>query len=426
MFVANDSVHFVLGHIGHICRFSTKTRRRMIGQTGQNLGISVRDKIQAIKSSGKSSEPYSSASAILAIRAIRNDVLKGSKPCSVIGVTDPPVVISVRDKIKAITAAGKGSKPSDFPVCVSIIDGIRSLTNTVIKGSKPCAVVPPTVNTHKVTVAPPTPPTVNTHKVPDSQKLELVKQLGKSNADNLGTVIVATPLADDDKDVELTRDQMAVAVARDMSGVKPLSEKDRIRYNRMLYDSIHDLVYQRASRYHTTCPDESVDDLAQECMYQLMRKLHGFDPKRGAFSTWSWHVCKATLNRKYRKGKRDRNVIVSGHFVNEDGESTLENNPKQLVEGVQTHECPGVLASEMMTAVRELVEKHPREKHLLLEIFGNPDSEDFVMPSYVCVSKSAKAVGMKYSQAQFFFKKVVRPFMWSKFMGGDNDNDIVD
>jgi len=394
----------------------------MIGQNGQNLGISVRDKIQAIKDSGKSSEPYSSASAILAIRAIRNDALKGSKPCSVVGVPELPVVISVRDRIEAITAV-KGSKPSDFPVCASILDSIRSLTNTVLKVPKPC-VVPQTVNTHKVTVAS---PTINTHKVPDSQKLELVKQLDKSNADNLGTVIVATPLVDDsDKDVELTRDQMAVAVARDMSGAKPLSEKDRIRYNRMLYDSIHDLVYQRASRYHTTCPDESVDDLAQECMYQLMRKLHGFDPKRGAFSTWSWHVCKATLNRKYRKGKRDRNVIVSGHFVNEDGESTLENNPKQLIEGVQTHECPGVLASEMMTAVRELVEKHPREKHLLLEIFGNPDSEDFVMPSYVCVAKSAKVVGMKYSQAQHFFNKVVRPFMWSKFMGGDNDNDIVD
>ena len=284
----------------------------------------------------------------------------------------------------------------------SVRDRINQIKSEIFQSEKSVSVfTPPVKSEKKVSIR------------------EFSEQIKKSYLDDLAAGVVSEPIMDDSKPgVELTRDQIAVAVALDMSGKKPLSPKDRLRYNTMLYDSIHDLVYLRASRYSVTCPEESVDDLAQECMFQILKKLHGFDPKRGAFSTWSWYVCTGTMNRKYRNGQKSRKVIVSaGNFVDEDGNSTLENFPEHPFEGVQSHECPGIMANEIMDSVRELAGNYPEQKPLIFEIFGNPDSGQFIMPSNINVSESAKAIGMKYSQAHSFFKSVIRPFFQKQLAG---------
>jgi DNA-directed RNA polymerase specialized sigma24 family protein len=218
--------------------------------------------------------------------------------------------------------------------------------------------------------------------------------------------------------VPITKEKIAVAIALDMSGKCRLPPHIRQQYDTMLYDAIRNLVYSRASRFFTTCPNESVDDLAQECMQDIFKTLHSFDPRKGVFTTWSWHVCRSTLSRKYQEGKKIRSVIVdSGSLVNEDGDSTFENMPGNPIAGVQTHECSGVLANEIRSAVRLLAERHPAKKELIFEILGNPYLESSMMPCTISVSESAKAVGMEYSRARTFFTKIIRPFMQEQFAG---------
>jgi RNA polymerase sigma factor (sigma-70 family) len=300
---------------------------------------------------------------------------------------------------------GLSSSISNSSERVSVRDQIKRIKSEIFQSAKAVSVF-----------VPPPPPSESEKKISIQ---ELLAQIKKSYLDDLAAGVGLLPIVDDSNHgVELTRDQIAVAVALDMSGKKPLSMKDRLRYNTMLYDSIRNLVYLRASRYSVTCPEESVDDLAQECMFQILKKLHGFNPKRGAFSTWSWYVCTGTMNRKYRNGQKSRKAIVSaGHFVDEDGNSMLENLPESPLEGVQSHECQGIMANEIMDSVRELAGNYPEQKQLIFEIFGNPDSEQFVMPSNINVSESAKAIGMKYSRAHSFFKTVIRPFFQKQLAG---------
>jgi DNA-directed RNA polymerase specialized sigma24 family protein len=213
----------------------------------------------------------------------------------------------------------------------------------------------------------------------------------------------------------LTQDQMAVAIALDMSGKKPLSKFDREKISTELHASIKNLVYQLASRYALTCKD-STEDLVQDCLKRMVQQLWRFNPKQAKFTTWTWYVCRSVLNKKYREDKKGRGVMVdAGFFVNEEGESMLDNVSDQPTEGVQHHDCPGMLAVEMMDAVRELVAKYPSHKELICEMLGDPDSKEFIMPNAISVTDAAKAVGMEYNRARSFFSKVIRPFYAEKF-----------
>jgi DNA-directed RNA polymerase specialized sigma24 family protein len=215
----------------------------------------------------------------------------------------------------------------------------------------------------------------------------------------------------------LTQEQMAVAVANDMSGKSPLSSFDRFQINNNLYLSIRKMVYQLAGRYSLTCPEE-VDDLAQDCMYRIIARLRTFNPAKAKFTTWSWYVCRSVLNKKYRLGQKMRKVIVGSEFmVNDEGQSILENMAEKPADGVPSYECPGMMALEIMDAVRELAGLYPKHRRFIFELLGNPDSEDFVMPSYISVSEASKAIGMDYGKARIFYSKTVRPFLKTQFAG---------
>jgi len=218
-------------------------------------------------------------------------------------------------------------------------------------------------------------------------------------------------------DKTMTQEQMAVAVALDMTGKKILSPNDRIDVNTALYSSIRKMVYQLALKFSTTCQDD-VDDLAQDCMYRVLKQLCKFDPKKGRFTTWTWRVCQNVLSKKYRVGLRTKNLIVDeGHILNDEGESTLENRPSLPISGVQHRECNSILAHEMMDSVRSLAVQYPKHKELILQMFGDPDQGEFMFASSVCVSDAAKAAGVEYSQARTFYSKVVRPFFRQQFEG---------
>lgn len=247
--------------------------------------------------------------------------------------------------------------------------------------------------------------------------LELCRKIGEQygikKTSPTRTVIPEIP-----KDIsKMSQEQMAVAIAQDMSGKNRLTPHDRLFIGGALYASIKNMIYQIATQYSTTCKD-SVDDLAQDCMYRIITQLWRFRPRKGKFTTWTWRVCNGVLNKKFAKVKQLRGVIVEeGCLTNEDGESMYQNMPSQPIEGVQHHECVGVMAAEIVDAVRDLATKHPRHKRLLFEMFGNPDQKDFSLPADISIIDAAKAAGIEYSRARVFYSKVVQPFFKKQFAG---------
>jgi RNA polymerase sigma factor (sigma-70 family) len=217
---------------------------------------------------------------------------------------------------------------------------------------------------------------------------------------------------------EMTQEQMAVVVARDLSGKKELSDDDRRFLHAELYRSIHKLVFQLSSKYATTSNDSS-DDLAQACFVKMLKSLHRFDPSRSKLTTWTTWVCRSVLNTKYCKDKRANKVIVPSAMVGLDknGRDIIENTPDRPSDGFRSRECRGIVAGEILEAVKELADTHPDNKPLIFEIFGNPDSEEFVMPSGVNVSEAARKLGMEYSRAYSFYSHIAKPFLQSRLVG---------
>jgi len=219
------------------------------------------------------------------------------------------------------------------------------------------------------------------------------------------------------KDSTLTHEQIATAVSLDMKGEKLMSPTERNKMNQLLCESIRKMVFGLATKYSITCIDDT-EDLAQDCMFRILSQLWRYDSSKAKFTTWSWWVCCSVLNKKYRTGQKQKSFVAdSRSYTDEEGRSVLENLPEKPLEGVQRNECKGILANEIVDTVRSLVAQYPKNKALLLEMFGDPDSSDFVMPSYISVSASAKAVGMEYNRARMFYIGVVRPFFVEKFEG---------
>jgi DNA-directed RNA polymerase specialized sigma24 family protein len=246
---------------------------------------------------------------------------------------------------------------------------------------------------------------------------DMVNQIKSSYVNSkAGTVSVVAVQGKDPKlTYPMSQEQMAVALALDMSGKKILSRLDRDKISTELYASIRKLVFQLASRYSLTCLD-STEDLVQDCLQRMLMQLWRFNPSKAKFTTWTWYICRSVLNDKYGNTKKFRGLMVdAGFFVNEEGESMLDNVSDQPTEGVQHHDCPGMLAVEMMDAVRELVVKYPEHKMLIFEMLGDPDANEFIMPNAISLTDAAKAVGVSYSRARSFFSKVIRPFYVEKF-----------
>jgi DNA-directed RNA polymerase specialized sigma24 family protein len=216
---------------------------------------------------------------------------------------------------------------------------------------------------------------------------------------------------------KMTQEQMAVAIAQDMSGKHRLSPIDKHNISSALYASIKNMVYQLSNQFSATCKD-SAEDLAGDCMLRIVTQLWRYTPSRGKFTTWSWYVCRGVLDKKYEETKRFKGVIVDeGHLTTEEGDSMFENMPDRPIEGVQHNECQGVMAKEIHAAVRDLAKDHPNEKKLLFEMFGDPDDAGCALPAEVNIINAAKAAGIEYGRARVFYSTVVRPFFKNKFVG---------
>lgn len=218
----------------------------------------------------------------------------------------------------------------------------------------------------------------------------------------------------------LTQEQMATFIALDMSGKKRLKARDRNRMGNDLYESIRKMVHQIASRYKMTCIDDT-DDLSQDCFLRIVTKLWQFDSEKSKFTTWSWWVCCSTLNKKYRNDQKIREMMVDMSCLikdpDQDATSFMEKIPDRPNEGPHKNECMGILAGEIVDSIRHLFSKYPEHKALLLEMFGNPDGENYVMPTNVSITEASRASGVDYNKARVFYGHVVQPYFRKQFKG---------
>ena len=214
-----------------------------------------------------------------------------------------------------------------------------------------------------------------------------------------------------------TQEKMAVAIAQDMAGKKKLAPAMRTRICNDLYKEIHKMVFKLATQYSITCV-EDVDDLAQACMQRMICKLWKFNPKKAKFTTWSWYVCRSVLSKKYRNGQRQRSVLLdAGYLTDAEGESILENMPEKPLEGKDVHERSDMYTMEIIDTIRELIKRHPTQEKFLHAMFGNPDDQDYNIPSPVKVTDAAKIAGIEIARAKNFYSRIVQPFFRQQFVG---------
>ncbi len=201
------------------------------------------------------------------------------------------------------------------------------------------------------------------------------------------------------KRVPVTKEFMATSLAAEMKGDSP-PHPAKEHFREALYESIVRLVGDLSHRYSFTCVDNT-DDLMQDCMLRVWKKLENYDSSKGKFSTWVWYVCKSVLNRKYSKSKKYRSVFVP------QGENV--SAPER------EHHYGDILAHEFAGAVRELAQRFPEKGAFIYEVFGNPNTPGYIPPRLVRIAESARNIGMRRSEATSFYTRVVRPFMRDRF-----------
>jgi len=173
-----------------------------------------------------------------------------------------------------------------------------------------------------------------------------------------------------------------------------------------LYHSISAMVYKLCRKYTATCTTD-LDDLAHECLHRIFAKIGQFNKDKGKFTTWSYRVCLSVLARRYHNDKKRSDRFIS------DGEDEEKN--ERMRSGIVREKGVSVLNGEMREVVRKLLREYPEKAEFVEELFGNINSNDHLFPVSVCISDSARKLGIEYVEAYTFFKRVVRPIFKEYF-----------
>ena len=172
-------------------------------------------------------------------------------------------------------------------------------------------------------------------------------------------------------------------------------------YPDALYDSVNRLVYQVARKYAVTIPNQSVDDLAQECWRRIIFKLHLFDPEKAKFTTWCYRVSSGVLCKLYHKERKraDRFVSLPDGF---DEERIIPDDVEE-----------NVLCANIKEIVIELMEFHPYYEDVLVALFGNPHEDKFT-PMRLDFEDASEVTGMSVPKIRRFYKTIVYPHLKEK------------
>ena len=198
--------------------------------------------------------------------------------------------------------------------------------------------------------------------------------------------------------VPVTQEYMVEVMVRDTA--HPAKQS----FQRALYDSIIRMVIGLANGYAVNSIDEA-DDLVQECMKRIMTNLHNYDSEKAKFSTWAYRVSKSVLNRKYTQGSKYSNTFVQM----KDGWDA----------GAREKTTSAVACSEITDVVRELIKEFPKKRHILFAMFGDPESDDYILPDTIDVTETARKAGVSYGQTHQFYCRSVRPFFKKRFSKED-------
>jgi len=167
-----------------------------------------------------------------------------------------------------------------------------------------------------------------------------------------------------------------------------------------LHTSVNALVHNLAAKYVDTCPGEDIEDLAQECWYRIIYKLHTYERRKGAFTTWCWRVCSSVLNKGYRRNKRRTDPLqdMPEYFEAEDESCNEEYGFER----------------DIRETVEELTALHPEHTHVLKVMFGKSGE----LPSRVNLTAVARKCGVDVSQVSRLYHDIVQPFFVERFKGG--------
>ncbi len=203
-----------------------------------------------------------------------------------------------------------------------------------------------------------------------------------------------------EKKYPVTKEQIAYALGHNIKCVH-LTERDMLD---ILHNSVKKLVRKLAIKYQGTSRLE-VKDLDQSCWVRICAKLHTYkSPDKGGskFTTWCWRVCKSVLDRIYRKGEREHELLV-------DTEEPLDEN--RVGDEDARKEA---LRMDFRKAVEDLRVEHPNKERIINAMFKDADG-DFNQKIVFC--DIAKRSGVPSSKVSKFYKEIVQPFFINRFEG---------
>jgi RNA polymerase sigma factor (sigma-70 family) len=202
----------------------------------------------------------------------------------------------------------------------------------------------------------------------------------------------------------VTQQFVARCLAAEKNGIV-INHPAKEYFSNVLYNSIIKMVMKVCNKYTISCKAE-VDDLVQECFLRIVKRIGTFRHEQALFTTWCWRVCSNTLNSRYQNHLR-----YLSRFTDD-----------EHIETYSSKENSEVLAKDIAETIRIIAKKYPKKRKILYGMFGNPDRADFCLPTKVKISKVARAIGVKYSEAYTFYKKIVQETFKYRFAeGGANE-----
>lgn len=165
-----------------------------------------------------------------------------------------------------------------------------------------------------------------------------------------------------------------------------------------LYDAVLRLVCMLANRRKNTL-NEDMEDLIQQAFERIWDKIDTYDYKRGKFTTWAFWVTKSVYDYNHREMKKYRE-----HFVRVDCDSKEERTTFAETQGTDDN-----LRKEIKFVINDLYEKHPEIHDVLHAFFGNPNNENFLMPTDFSIQDTVDKVGRKYSEVYDITRNIIRP-----------------
>lgn len=194
--------------------------------------------------------------------------------------------------------------------------------------------------------------------------------------------------------IAVTREDFAVALSRD-----DLEPEFGGWAEEHFYDSHIKLVRSVVNK-HAYVLGMDTEDVVQDCVVRVRRKLAKYDPGRAQLSTFIWRVCMSVINSRIT-----RKVIPRQNLF-----CPLDEAP----EGYEQPESH--LGEKMKWVVGELMDEHPDRHDLICALFeGDPRSPVYRFPPKISCSKAAHKLGWTYGRVHFWYRQHVTPLFRKHF-----------